>query len=812
MLMPLQTGNGAGEDRAEGGSEAMLPQAAPPLPSTPMPPSEPRVAPAMEAEGVSHDPEMDTLARSVALALDVPLCLILLMTDGRTEVGAASGLMQGELAVLAGFAKQVAASRAPAVSLDAQRDARVVECLQEDLALGDATVAFMAAQPVTLGTRVIAVLCVADRVPHAAFGEKQRALLAGFSDLVSQTIDHQEQRVHVARERVLFEEGPVAALVWSVRDGLPIESYVSPNIGNVMSPVDHARVVGGECFDMLIWHEDRKIVRVALQSHVRSRLPYLETVFRIGAEKQWVQLVTYGDYDARGRLLDIRGYLSNVNRQKQLEAAVEATRERLFLALESAQIGTWDLTVATQQRVVNSRTASMLGYRTDELDFNNDVWTNLVHPYDRVRLSEAVEKRLAMSDTEIGQHPEVFSIEYRVRHKNGHYLWVQSCGKIVSRDEFGAPERLVGTLMDVTERKSMELQRLQQQRLLDLVNTAQRTFLLDKSLHTACDALFEPLLRLTESHFGFIGIVRQTEDGARYLNVPTISNISWDQASRDWYQQHKESQGGINFHALDNLFGHVVTHNTVVCTNDPSRHAASRGTPHGHPQVESFLGIPLRYNEDVVGMIALGNRIEGYGQELIDLLEPLTTTLGTLVHARELEEKRLEVEDQLLNQATHDSLTGLSNRRRFFDVAERLIAQSKRRERVFTVALADLDFFKRINDTHGHAGGDAVLRGFAEVLLSLSRETDLVARVGGEEFAILLDESPLEASITPLTRIREAAERMMVRLDDQLIQVTVSMGASQWLGADDTLDACLARADAALYKAKERGRNNLVLG
>jgi diguanylate cyclase (GGDEF)-like protein/PAS domain S-box-containing protein len=810
MLMPLQTGNASGEDR-QGAVDSLSPQVTPP---TLLPAAEPSAefrAPDIEPVAVMHDPELDTLARCVAQALDVPLCLVLLC-EGRThEVGAAVGLVQGELRRMAGFAKQVAASRAVAVALDVRHDARMVECLP---LAGDAdgTVAFMAAQPVLVGTRLVGVMCVADRVPHAAFGEKQRELLAGFCELMAQSIDHHEQRVHVARERVLFEEGPVAAVVWGVRDGLPVESYVSPNIGNVMAPVDHARVVSGESFEILIWHEDRKLVRVALQSHVRSRLPYLETVFRIGAEKQWVQLVTYGDYDAQGHLLDIRGYLSNINRQKQLEAAVEATRERLFLALESAQIGTWDLNLKTQARVVNPRTAAMLGYRADELDLNNAVWNNLVHPYDRVRLSEAVEHRLAMTDAEIDQHPEVFSIEYRVRHKHGHYIWVQSCGKLVSRDEFGAPERLVGTLMDVTERKSMELQRLQQQRLLDLVNTAQRTFLLDKSLVTACDALFEPLLRLTESHFGFIGIVRKTEEGATYLNVPTISNISWDEASRDWYQKHKESQGGINFHALDNLFGHVVTHNTIVCTNDPSRHSASRGTPHGHPQVESFLGIPLRYNNQAVGMIALGNRIEGYGQELIDLLEPLTTALGTLVHARELEEKRLEVEDQLLNQATHDSLTGLSNRRRFFDVAERLIAQAKRRDHAFTIALADLDLFKRINDTHGHAAGDAVLRGFAEVLLSLSRETDLVARVGGEEFAILLDESTIESAITPLTRIREAAERMMVRVDGELIQVTVSMGASQWQGPDDTVDACLARADAALYKAKERGRNNLVLG
>jgi methyl-accepting chemotaxis protein len=138
------------------------------------------------------------------------------------------------------------------------------------------------------------------------------------------------------------------------------------------------------------------------------------------------------------------------------------------------------------------------------------------------------------------------------------------------------------------------------------VVAAHQSFLLDRNLGSACDTVFERLLSVSESSYGFIGIIQYE---AVPVSIPSISNVSWDQATHAWYEQQRQSRGGLIFSKLDNLFGHVVTHNTLVCCNDLPSHPASRGvSPRGHPHLESFLGIPIRHKGEAIGMIALANR------------------------------------------------------------------------------------------------------------------------------------------------------------------------------------------------------------
>ena len=104
-------------------------------------------------------------------------------------------------------------------------------------------------------------------------------------------------------------------------------------------------------------------------------------------------------------------------------------------------------------------------------------------------------------------------VEYRIRHKRGHHIWVRSHGRVVEHDRRGEPRRVVGTLIDITEDKQKEGLRNRQRQLLDLLNQAQTSFLLNRSVQDACEALFEPLLRISDCHFGFIGVVQR--DNAR---------------------------------------------------------------------------------------------------------------------------------------------------------------------------------------------------------------------------------------------------------------------------------------------------------
>lgn len=174
------------------------------------------------------------------------------------------------------------------------------------------------------------------------------------------------------------------------------------------------------------------------------------------------------------------------------------------------------------------------------------------------------------------------------------------------------------------------------------------------------------------------------------------------------------------------------------------------------------------------------------------------------------EKKRVEA--QLEDMARKDALTGLSNRRDFYEKAEREIARSRRSGQPFCVLMLDVDFFKKINDQHGHAGGDEVLRELARLLVAQLRAVDLPARLGGEEFAVLLPDTPLAEAALAAERLRAVLQSTPVALHDgQSVSMTVSLGLTRWTAADADIDAALKRADAALYQAKAAGRNQVCV-
>jgi diguanylate cyclase (GGDEF)-like protein/PAS domain S-box-containing protein len=182
---------------------------------------------------------------------------------------------------------------------------------------------------------------------------------------------------------------------------------------------------------------------------------------------------------------------------------------------------------------------------------------------------------------------------------------------------------------------------------------------------------------------------------------------------------------------------------------------------------------------------------------------------GYSVVLRDRSERKL-ARDKLLELATTDALTGLSNRRTFYDQGDREIVRRARYKSSLSVLMIDADRFKSVNDTHGHAAGDEVLRNLASVLKSTVRATDLPARYGGEEFVVLLPETAAPEAILVAERIRAAVEASNVQIDDKIIRYTISIGVSEAGGATSDLKTLLAAADSALYRAKNEGRNRVV--
>jgi diguanylate cyclase (GGDEF)-like protein/PAS domain S-box-containing protein len=176
---------------------------------------------------------------------------------------------------------------------------------------------------------------------------------------------------------------------------------------------------------------------------------------------------------------------------------------------------------------------------------------------------------------------------------------------------------------------------------------------------------------------------------------------------------------------------------------------------------------------------------------------------------RDITDKREASEQQRLTQAC-DHLTGIANRRTFFEAAEIEMTRWRRQPRPLSLLLLDADHFKAINDQHGHPAGDAVLRDLAATLNAGFREVDVVARVGGEEFAVLLPSTSIDGALAVAKRLLAAFAARCVDFEGTPLRYSVSGGVAEMDDSVTGLDALMKRADEALYAAKKAGRNRIV--
>lgn len=222
--------------------------------------------------------------------------------------------------------------------------------------------------------------------------------------------------------------------------------------------------------------------------------------------------------------------------------------------------------------------------------------------------------------------------------------------------------------------------------------------------------------------------------------------------------------------------------------------------------VDAATGLRAVYRSEPLGQGGLQHYLRTNASELtlvLGVILALLAVLGFLLHTIGLSER-------LHHLSTRDFLTGLYNRRAALELAAVERARALRTGRGFCVVQLDLDHFKRVNDSFGHDAGDAVLQCFAERLREVVREPDLLARMGGEEFLVLLPETDLQGARTVAERLRRALHATAVSYGQQRISFSCSMGLTEWRGADDDLPAMLIRADQLLYQAKHQGRDRCV--
>jgi diguanylate cyclase (GGDEF)-like protein/PAS domain S-box-containing protein len=436
--------------------------------------------------------------------------------------------------------------------------------------------------------------------------------------------------------------------------------------------------------------------------------------------------------------------LVDIDREKKAAEAVSRSEGRLNFALEAAGQGVWDYD-ATRDEIFHSPTwRTMRGLAPDaEVDRSRDKWMARLHPDDVDRIRSIVEKQ------EHGD--EGFdAMEYRERHRDGHYIWILSRGRPVEWDAEGRRTRAVGTDTDITYLKAIEG---------ELAEEKER-------------------LRVTLESIGDGVISTDADEAIIFMNPIAEAMTGW-------------TEGEALGRPVDQIF-RIKSESTGESAGNPVAGCLRSG----------------QMNEIETDVI-LASR-DGTGRGVSGSAAPVRTAEGRIIGAvlvfKDVTESQ-EQQRRLAHSANHDPLTGLPNRTAFGRALAEARRQAEIERRAHALCFVDLDNFKPVNDSAGHAAGDALLQKVAQIVRRTCRSHDLAARLGGDEFVVLLADCTLSNARAVAQKIVDAVAQLEFSWNGANYRIGASVGITM-IDADPARDA-LAEADAACYVAKAAGRGRV---
>ncbi|MRG58174.1 EAL domain-containing protein [Phyllobacterium sp. SYP-B3895] len=553
------------------------------------------------------------------------------------------------------------------------------------------------------------------------------------------------------------------------------------------------------------------------------------------------------------------------------QSADSAEANRWSFALESAGLGVWDSNLVTGQCYYSSTWKRMLGYREDELGDSGDLWLTLIHPDDKQRAIESGQRHIA------GEIPQI-ETEFRLRHKDGHWVWVLDRGRVVEWDADGKPTRMIGVQTDITDQKNAEHQLALLNQRVELAldagqiglwhfNIETETVLWDRRmreifgigsgtdevpratwhhlLHPEDAAIAEQAVEATfktgipmKTSYRIVkpdGEVRHVYALARLVKregMPEMLMGSiWDITEQVHSAEALAREKDLYRVTLQSIGDAVLTTNVddiITFANPAAERLLLRSASEliGAP-VSGALRLVDEVSEHVLTsstMRAMENRStvdrvenavvvrsDGERRSIRDLASPIFNTAGAVTGSvlvvQDVTNAR-NLQRELSHAATHDTLTGLLNRRAFEVATASILASPDRRHALLYI---DLDRFKMVNDTLGHAAGDALLKLATASMNSVLPHDAVIGRLGGDEFAAVLPSANPEDTKAIAERLIEEIRKVRLEWDGKLQEIGASVGIAFLDDPNLTLNEAVARADAACYAAKAEGRNRTAI-
>jgi diguanylate cyclase (GGDEF)-like protein/PAS domain S-box-containing protein len=455
-------------------------------------------------------------------------------------------------------------------------------------------------------------------------------------------------------------------------------------------------------------------------------------------------------------------HVTSIAKQKQAELKAEEANAQWSFALDSAGQGLWDCEVLSDTWTYSSMWKEMRGIPQDEVVALDDAnWIKEVHPDDHKLVLEKMSDRHRQGMGEV-------SYEYRQRHRDGHWMWVLARGKCVEFNADGSPKRVIGTDTDITAIKKREQ---------ELAETTQS---LELALSTSQVGIWKYDAKNSQTYWDG----RSREMFGLPLDSGPLEANTWEKLVHPEDLKNASEICKVNISARTDF----SLDYRAILDNGQVRYIRCRASfPENRKNSDWVIGVMWDVTADI-------EKSEAFKM------------------AKQLAENRtvdLEVARTHLEHASlHDALTGLPNRRHL-DTALSKFQSGSKHGHSLSLLHVDLDRFKQINDTIGHAAGDAVLVQIASMLRNQFRGSDLVARIGGDEFVVLLSPSPDRRVLQQMVDRVIALARQPVMWQGHVCRCGVSIGIAE-SGGDIEPKQLFVNADIALYRAKNSGRNCAV--
>lgn len=598
----------------------------------------------------------------------------------------------------------------------------------------------------------------------------------------------------------------------------------------------------------LIYVEDKdfvwKKVKEAVENNKFYNLEY--KINTKNGESKWVWEQGRAIYDKDGNVKYLLGFITDMSVQKKRNEKLRETKKRLELAIEGANLGIWDWDLTTGKIDINENWTSMLGYDLNEIEPEVDTWYNLIHEEDREKVDEKLNQHLEGKT-------DYYEAEHRLKTKNGGYKWIRDIGKVFERDEDNNPLRAVGIHLDIDDQKTAQRklkesekkfrtyfenapvgvfvadergnikevnqhackmtgyskEELLNKELAELSRRNKREikYILKKFKKEEQIELEEQFTAKSGNRFyarvngivigenRFLGFVEDIDQRVKMKNRLRRQKAYFEQLFNESTEgivllNNKGIILKVNDHFLE-IFGYsreeatgeyidkLITpedkkeegsyYTQEVMNGNDIKEESIRKTSSGENIHVSIHAFPIKLDEGQIGIYGIYNDIT--------------------------ERKKEEAKRRYLS--FHDQMTGLYNRRFFENEMNRL---STSRQIPTSIIIADIDRLKRINDTYGHRRGDQYIIDAAEIISDTVRQEDILARIGGDEFAVLLPETNKEVVTKIIGRITNKIKDHNKTADHKL---SISLGHAVRTDPNTDLEEVLRKADAMMYRRKK---------